>query len=214
MILPSKEFVDIFKSVSGALSVTESIAIMNIANMAPEGDAIELGTHRGKSALSALYGFSENMIFYLVDPDFLDKQVEANVAATIALMADAGKGKCGSVLIADVSENVIGRYEKYSYVFVDSGDHGEELVQTELRLLEDRVIPGGILAFHDYGNQFTAVARAYKYLVSTGKYEPIPIDWRAIIEYVRENDLENGNNSWHVYPEHPYPNFVGALKRK
>jgi hypothetical protein len=31
---------------------------------------------------------------------------------------------------------------------------------------------------------------------------------------VSVNNLEEGNNSWHIYPENPFPNFVGALMRK
>ena len=73
---------------------------------------------------------------------------------------------------------------------------------------------GGILAFHDYGNQFTAIARWYDYLVGTGKYEPIAIDWDTIFDYVRDNNLEEGNSSWHERGSEEFPKFVGALKRK
>jgi hypothetical protein len=85
----------------------------------------------------------------------------------------------------------------------------------EAKLLENRIVQGGIIAFHDYKNQFTEVEIAYDYLLSTGKYEPIGINWQEIFDYVKEHNLEEGNNSWHLYPELPHPpNFVGALKRK
>jgi len=71
------------------------------------------------------------------------------------------------------------------------------------------------IAAHDYKNQFTEVEGAYDYLVGTGKYEPIHINWQEIFDYVAEHNLEEGNNSWHLYPELPHPpNFVGALRRK
>lgn len=212
MILPSKEFLDIFKSINGALSCAEAIAIMNIANIAPEGTALELGTHRGKSAISALYGFSENMIFYLVDPDFEDKKVEHEVAVNVSLIAEAGRGKCASVMVNGFSESEIPKYGNYSYVFVDSGNHQDGLPMREVILLEDRIILDGIIAFHDFDSQFKEVREAYDYLMNTGKYEEIKIDWMAISEYVIDKNLENGNNSWH-HTEMECPCFVGALKR-
>lgn len=213
MILPSKEFVDIFKSIPGALSVCESISIMNIAHEAPEGDAIELGTYKGKSAISALYGFSENMGFHLVDPEFSNQEFERQTAKNIALIAESGKGKCWSHLIADISINEIHKHDKLSYVFVDSGSHGDGLPMQEVKLLEDRVIPGGIIGFHDFRSQFSEVEIAYNYLLSTEKYEEMPINWKEIIDYVKENNLERGNDTWH-HTEMEFPCFVGALKRK
>lgn len=213
MILPSKEFLDIFKAIPGALSVCESIAIMNIARQAPEGDAIELGTYKGKSAVSALYGFSENIGFRLVDPEFSDKEFELKTANNIALIAGSGKGKCWSHLIADISLNEIPKHDKLSYVFIDSGTHCDGLAIEEVKLLEDKIVSGGVIAFHDFKSQFADPLTAYNYLLSTGKYEEIEIDWQPIIEYVKENDLEKGNDTWH-HTEMEFPCFVGALKRK
>lgn len=213
MIFPSKEFIDIFKSIPGAISVCESIAIMNIAGQAPEGGAIELGTYKGKSAISALYGFSENIGFILVDPEFSDKEFEHQTAKNISLIAGSGKGKCWSKLVADISVNEIPKHEKLSYVFVDSGSHADGLPMQEVKLLEDRVVKNGIIAFHDFRSQFVEVHQAYEYLLSTGKYEEMLINWQEIIAYVKENDLEANNNSWH-HTEMDFPCFVGALKRK
>lgn len=227
MILPTKEFLKVFKETEGALSVAESIAIMNIAALAPIGVYVELGTHKGKSAISASYKLSDG-IFFLVDPCFNEDNIDyfgkveirkirekiwySSFAydmspAYIRIMVD---------FIGDTSLNVLNRSNtfKYSYVFVDSGSHGDGLPIQESKLLEDRVVDGGIICFHDYKNQFVEVEGAYNYLLSTGKYEGIPIDWQPIFDYVNANDLENGNNSWHQYPDlnHP-PNFVGALKK-
>lgn len=213
MIFPSKEFIDIFKSIPGALSVCESISIINIAQQVPEGNAIELGTYKGKSAISALYGFNEDVGFHLVDPEFSDKEFEFQTAKNISLIVGSGKGKCWSHLIADISLNEIPKHDKLIYVFVDSGSHGDGLPMQEVKLLEDRIVPGGIIAFHDFRSQFSEVEIAYNYLLSTGKYEEIQINWQEIIAYVKENDLEKLNNSWH-HQELEFPCFVGALKRK
>jgi Ni,Fe-hydrogenase I large subunit len=86
----------------------------------------------------------------------------------------------------------------------------------EVKMLEDRIIQGGIIAFHDVFSQFVKQTEAYEYLLSTGKYEEIKINWQEIFDYLKENNIsEDDNNSWHKYPELPYPpNFIGALKRK
>ncbi len=207
MIKPTQEFLDVFKSTNGALSVCESIAIMNIAAQAPESSYLELGTHRGKSALSALATL-KNGSFDLVDPDFSDDKICNQVEATI--------GETNNVkvnIINGYSTDIIQNYNHLCYVFVDSGSHQDGLPMQEVKMLEDRVIQGGIVAFHDYLSQFREVHEAYDYLVGTGKYEPISIDWSAIKKYVGENNLEAGNNSWH-HTELEFPCFVGALKRK
>jgi len=101
----------------------------------------------------------------------------------------------------------------YSYVFVDSGSHQDGLPMQEVKLLENIVVQDGIIAFHDFDSQFKEVREAYDYLVSTGKYEPININWQEIVEYVNANNLEDGNNSWH-HTELKNPCFIGAVKRK
>lgn len=215
MIYPSPEFLKVFKETSGALSVTESIAIMNIANEAHKvtGTWVELGSYKGKSCISAAYTLPRTGVrmFHLVEPEFSSLSFCEEVKNTVELY-------CDPRFIADYSTNVIGNKfvlpEPYAYIFVDSGSHQDGLPMQEAKLLEDRVIPGGIIAWHDFKNQFREPAEAADYLVSTGKYEWIDIPWQEIIAYVKKNNLEEGNNSWHLYDDVPFPNFVGAVRRK
>jgi len=220
MITPTKEWLKTFKETNGALSVSEAVAIINIAAQALEGHYLELGTYKGKSALSAVVGLKQGW-FGLVDPEFKDKEWRDEVAVKVSLCADDYNNNQKMIELyietfADYSTNIIPIIQTdFSYVFVDSGSHQDGLPMQEVKLLEDRMVQGGIIAFHDYKNQFTEVEGAYDYLVSTGKYEPIEINWQEIFDYVAEHGLENGNNSWHQYPELPHPpNFVGALRRK
>lgn len=206
MITPTSEFWKVFKETNGALSCTEAVAIMNIASQAPESSYLELGTFRGKSALSALVSL-KNGSFDLVEPEFIDENICNEVLTTI------GKTNYVAVnLISDYSTNIIKNYNHLCYVFVDSGSHQYGLPMQEVKLLEDRMVQGGIIAFHDAFSQFNEVTEAYEYLISTGKYSPIDINWNEIIEYVNANDLETNNLSWH-HPELKNPCFVGAVKR-
>lgn len=210
MITPNKEFWEVFKNTNGAFSTPEALALMNICLQAPSGNYLELGTHKGKSTQAAAQTLKDGM-FYLVDPIFSDEKLFEEVATGICKVM---KSNIGLMPIADYSTNIIQKYDNIAFCFLDSGDHSEELVHEEVRLLEDRIASGGVLAFHDKGNQFTAVQRGYDYLLSTGKYEEIGIDWKEIFDYVRENNLEDGNLSWHEKGSEEFPKFVGALKRK
>ena len=210
MIIPNEKFIETFKQTSGALAVTESITIMNIAAQAPkDGLYGEIGSHKGKSAMAAIYGLQPKG-FFLDDIIFEDSGVAEEVIKSI-------RGIFGEELILQLyavkSLELLPHLNNISFIFVDTGIH-DDMVMEEVKLLEDKIIPNGIICFHDCGNQFTAVQRAYDYLVSKGKYEPIPVDWQPIIEYVKENNLEKDNNSWHLYEENPFPNYVGALRRK
>lgn len=214
LLTPNKQFWKVFKETAGALSSAEAIAIINIAKLAPKGVCLELGSHKGKSAMSAAIGLKYCDRFYLVDPIFEDEALGYSVCSAVQSMGDLETRFIPSystaILEADEFNNQI-----YAYVFVDSGSHGDGLPMQEAKLLEDRMIQGGIIAWHDYKNQFVEVEQAYNYLLSTGKYEEIKIDWQPIFDYVKEHNLEDGNNSWHLYPELPRPpNFIGALKRK
>lgn len=210
MITPTPEFWKIFKETNGALSCTEAVAIANIASQAPNNDgwAIELGTHKGKSAMSAMLGL-KGCFFMLLDPIFDDNKVIEEVFNNIKDVNKTINLKFSPILSTDFLPHLA----PYSYVFVDSGSHQDGLPMKEVKLLEDNVVQGGIIAFHDWNSQFSEVKEASDYLVGTGKYEYIDINWDKIISYVNENNLEDGNQSWH-HNELKNPCFVGAVKRK
>lgn len=212
MEIPHESFWKVFKETNGAFSTAEAIALYNIAVLAPDGLYMELGTHKGKSAMSAIMGLKDG-VFYLVDPIFKLEYVWGEVMDSIDKLPSSYG--IGLLFEAEESLNVIPNHNDYSYVFVDSGSHGDGLPMQEAKLLEDRMVQGGIIAWHDYKNQFVEVEQAYNYLLSTGKYEEIQINWSEIFDYVKEHNLEEGNCSWHLYPELPHPpNFIGALRKK
>lgn len=209
MIKPTNHFWKSFKETNGALSCSEALAIMNIADQAPEGVFMELGVAYGKSAMSAAYAL-KNGDFILVEPEFEEFTRRRNVEK---LVYEFGQKVWDVVTIADFSENIIEQRDKYAYVFVDSGSHQDGLPLREVRLLENRMVQGGIIAFHDFRSQFIEVEQAYDYLIGTGNYDIIEINWDEITEYINANNIEEGNVSWH-HTELKNPCFVGALKRK
>lgn len=212
MITPSKEFWKIFKETNGALSCSEAVAIMGLAAQAPFGyvyPCMELGVYNGKSAMCAILHWHQKN-FILVDPMFKDEKHKQLVSSNLW----GAKKNAGVVLEYEYySIDAIKKYDKYSYVFSDAGSHQDGLPMQEVKLLEDRMVQGGIIAFHDWDSQFREVKEASDYLVSTGKYEYIPINWDEINKYVDDNNIEEGNVTWH-HTEMRNPNFVGAVRRK
>ncbi len=207
--IPPASFFEKFKSTNGAFSTPEAIALYNIVLTSPEGTYLELGSHKGKSSIVIASSMKKGSDLHLVEPEFSNQEWRIEVSDRVGrLLPESGFG-----MFPDYSLNVIPRYDELSFCFVDSGVH-DDMVMDEVKMLEDRMIENGIIAFHDYGNQFTAVARAYDYLVATGKYEPIPINWKLIFDYVRSNNLEEGNVSWHEKGSEEFPKFVGAVRRK
>lgn len=82
MNFPSSDVLKLFKETRGAISVHEACAIYWLAQQAPEGDAIDLGTHCGKAAIMAAAGLpvhskGKGRLFHLVDPAFDKNNREA-----------------------------------------------------------------------------------------------------------------------------------------
>src|SRR5262249_28107982 len=154
----------------GALSACESLAIMQCAAQAPDGDYLEMGVYKGKSLISALQALKAGK-FYLIEPEFNDNEWVKDV---IKLASSVTVNIFGFVPIVDYSINVLKDCDKmFSYVFSDAGNHQDGLPMQEVKLLEDRIIKDGIIAFHDFKSQFIEVEEAYNYLLSTGKYEEV-----------------------------------------
>lgn len=233
MIIPSKEFIQRFKACPGAFSVCESIALINICSQVPEGNFIEAGSNAGKSGMSAAYGLPKGK-FYMIDPIYDLKNYEAwqhtiqghpdNLAWNYVNDVDfkekvkdrisfASNSRVEPVLLGSYSEAEIPKYGDYSYAFIDSDNHQRERVFAEVNLLKDIMRQGGIIAFHDFGNQYSSPREAHEYLINTGQYENIKINWEEIFGYVRENNLEEWNNSWHERGSEEFPKFVGAVKK-
>lgn len=234
MQYPNETFWRRFKPTPGAIGCAEAIIISWLASQSPKGLRMDIGSHAGKAAIAASYGLAagdlylvdpcydlsnleawkhsvqgtpENMPWgYVNEPDFKEKIAE-NIKIVSAM-------EIKPRFIGDYSENVIPQFNRYSYVFIDSDDHCGGMAIREAKLLENRMVEGGIIGFHDVGNQFQDPREAINYLVGTGKFEEIIIDWKYIFDYVRGKNLESDNNSWHERGSNEFPCYVGAVRRK
>ena len=240
MITPTKEQLELFRTTPGAISVCEMVAIINVAAQAPRGTCAEMGSHRGKSGIAAAIGLSNSetspRVLHMVDPLYDMENLEAWSHADQkhpdnAWQGAKQKGFCEQVeegiaeasghlcvahTVGDYSTHAIpelhAKHGDFAYVFLDSDQHQYELVKAECDLLRDKMVIGGIIAFHDFMSQFTGVERAYREMLQGGDYHEVPIDWLAIKEWVAANGGEAGNESWH-HCDNPAPCFFGAIKR-
>lgn len=214
---PPKEFWKHFLEATGAMSAAEAIFMYNACLRVPdEGVWVEMGTHKSKSALVSLMAWvgRNKHEFFLLEPEFTNLDFLNEAQSNVVKFKSEFCGGTGCFFTPEYSTDFLPKFDNYSYIMWDSGSHGDELVQPEKELLQDRMISGGVIVMHDFGSQFTAVIRAYEQLVNSGNYEPINFDWNEINNYCNEHDLESKNNSWHKYEEHKNPNFLGAVRRK
>lgn len=212
---PPIEFWQHFKNTNGAMSTAEAIFLYNAClEVSDESDWVEMGTAYGKSAIVSLMAWVERNehMFVMLEPD---KSIINDAQKTILKFKKDFGGKIICPILPEYSTQYLERKNEFAYIMWDTGSHGHELVNKEKPLLEDKIIMGGVLVMHDINSQFIACTEAYNDLISSGKYEELKYDWNEIFDYVKEHNLEEGNNSWHLYPELPHPpNFIGALRRK
>ncbi len=116
-------------------------------------------------------------------------------------------------LLGELSETAIPKFSGIAWCFIDSDDHAPELINAELALLKPRIVVGGIIAFHDYGN-YAGVEQAMRQFLNerNGDYHEMSVPWDVIRLECEHHHGEEGNNSWHCCHE-PHPQHVAAIKR-
>jgi len=228
-----------FKLTPGAFAVTEGIGMYNIIRKylkAEEGIVADCGSHAGKSSMFAALAFKDmgrseefNMVDLLYDlsnpewsttwqgrsgnnpywPYASDPAFLENCRERVSVFAPNGVKLNGRSSLQFIAE-----HDQFSYIFIDTDDHREELVRSEAKALGNKVLPGGLILFHDYLNQYVGPSHALNYLVSTGKYEQVTINWNKIKAFVYTYNLEAGNHSWQPFEGNNFPTFVGGVRRK
>lgn len=224
-------------SVTEAIALYNLI-IENMGNLNSKETFVDIGSHAGKSsliAITALEYLQKRGTFLMVDPAydlngdfrktgpvFAPPDYILNIHHNVSIFL-VRNNSIEVFLISSTSEKFCeeecfnnlkskGVFNPLSYVFIDSGEHSEESLKPEIEWVNRHLCVGGIVVFHDFGNQYTAPVYAAEKMILSGQYEPIAINWEEIISYVKENNLEKGNDSWHMV-DNPHPNFIGALKR-
>ena len=225
-----RQSIDYFKNIPGAISVTEAIALYRIIVTNLDSSRlfkeafIDFGSYMGKSsfvAITALSYLNLSGEFLMIEPAYRYGRRAIPYFTSDSCFEEV-KSSVSKFINADIkvtlhpltSEEFVAKRlpSDISYAFVDTGEHSKESIKIETDYLDSRMVKGGIIVFHDFGNQYTAPAEAANELVATGRYRKIEIDWEPIFEIVNKDKLEEENNSWH-WTDHPHPNFIRAIRR-
>lgn len=206
----------------------------------PAGTAVDLGAHAGKSSMvaaRALTSLKRNDVFCCIDllydltneawkntvqgssenlpwphakhPNFggiVEKRVQNSCELPVGTF---GMSSLQFLTLPKVKEKA-----DIIYAFVDTDDHETDLVMAEVEALCGLIVPGGLVFFHDFENQFIGPKTAHQAMIATGKFEDVPINWDDAIAFAKEYDLETNNDSWHIYEDVPFPTFIGCCKRR
>jgi hypothetical protein len=239
-MLTIKEVLQECTKVNGAVGITELYAIYDLIihhmDSKDRGQAADFGSHRGRSSKPAAFALSSCLdvvdVFYMVDllydlnnPEW--KKTTQGSADNIpwgyarndkfVTETNVFVQSTSSVPVLAIGKSSLQFLDEttfhFNYIFIDSDDHQPELVIKEVKALEDRINPGGLVLFHDFRNQYHGPYEAYSYLACTNKFRPIMIDWDMIKNTViNMGFVEKDELSWHM-PGNQYPTFVGCLKR-
>lgn len=159
--------------VQGWLSNDEAIVLRELAKNSKKGAIVEIGSWKGLSTTAIAKGSQEGLgnKVYSVDPHKGSpehKVMFKEVNTYEAFMQNITKEGVKDLITPFVmtSEEAAGFItEPISFIFID-GDHSAEMVQLDFDLWHDKVIKGGIIAFHD--NNFPGPAKLIEYLNKNG----------------------------------------------
>jgi hypothetical protein len=202
--------------------------------------AIDLGAHAGKSSMMASSAMSQmgrtdlfcmvDLIYNLDNPEWWNtyqgaraREAGKDVKQCIPWPIASDPRKFTKIQawhnsVSNLDVNLFGfssmeflkrNRGPFSYAFIDTDDHSDGLTMSEAKGVEHAMAPGALVLFHDYGN-YSGPIKAGEYLVATGKYEKIRINWNPARKTVAEHNLDEGNDSW-AGPQHSH---IGCFRRK
>jgi len=119
----------------GKTSWRELLFLLDLARKAPDGLAVEIGALYGRSALAWVIGRRGRGEMLVVDD-------ECRAALIQHLPPDVGWKKGLSWEVAESLPDL-------AFCFIDA-DHSEEAFGKDLAAYVPKIVPGGVLAFHDY----------------------------------------------------------------
>lgn len=176
------ELLSIVENIEGWLSNYEQFSLLQLPSMVDHipGDIVEIGSYKGKSTIALALGSSlmstRKRPIYAIDPfvnpyvsfyepyfDYFWANVKyhglENFVIPIKKFSTQAYGDCPKSIAA---------------IFID-GDHEYSSVKHDIISYTPRVVKGGLIAFHDYSDQYPGVLKAVDELCDNEGFEPIII---------------------------------------
>lgn len=238
--IPDIEIIDLFKRTPGAISLHEFFAISWLAEQAPAGACLDIGSNAGKAAVAESIGLSRQGMprdLFCIDTVFdlenaeawKDNRTQEGPQTTgwswiyerdfhDKVKARIGQASRGIVTPKLIGESALTAIPKcgaagVAFAFCDADNNQRWLVDGIVDALAPLMVSGGIIAHHDFESQFIAPHEAQERLLAAGGFERVTIPWEEIKEVVDSIGGDHGDNvTWH-HKETARPMFVGAIRR-
>lgn len=229
----------LFLDTPGALSVHEGMALFDLMGSVPDvGLCVECGSHAGKSAIAIAAGLGqryEASALHMIDPIFDGEgNAEWGYANQPGFAADVMNRVMDATGTGDRSKDweftckvkaelhsynsdvalpmiyYMSDRKGFAFAFLDSGDHSYELVRSEFDFLKDKMVPGGLIVFHDIDN-YSGPTSVFEEAQWEG-FASVNICWNEIHALVEAHGGEAINKSWHMVGN-PRPQFLAAIRK-
>jgi predicted O-methyltransferase YrrM len=171
---PISQLYKYIDSVHGWLSTAEQTALLHFPVLVDhlDGEIVEIGSFKGKSTISlglgSKYISEKKRTIFAIDP-FLSNGGYFNYFNEFqSNIQRFNLGSYVSPIKKFSQEALLDCPEKISALFID-GDHSYLGVKRDIELYAPRVVPGGIIAFHDY-TVYADVKRAVDELCESKEY--------------------------------------------
>lgn len=173
--LKISELFGLIERVDGWLTHLEQIALLHLpvwVDYLP-GEIIEIGSFKGKSTtalgLGSKWISKRKRAIYAIDPFMPDRMYHGNYFDDFLNNIHVAQLENYVIPIKKYSQDAIGDCpDQISALFVD-GNHDYMYVKQDIQHYTPRVVPGGMIAFHDYSN-FLDVKRAVDELCESKEY--------------------------------------------
>lgn len=167
------ELLAIVDSIEGWLSKYEEIALLHLPSMVDHlpGNIVEIGSYKGKSTIALALGSSllskNKRLIYAIDPF---------IVPPLNFFEDNIKNHGMEKFVVPIKKHSFDAYDdcpkSISAIFID-GDHEYASVEHDVINYVPRVIKGGLIAFHDYSEDWPGVVRAADELCQNGEFEAV-----------------------------------------
>lgn len=160
----------------GFLSPDECRLLQRLAGTVTTGAIVEIGSYRGRSTVALACGANRNVPIYAIEPHETFKGVlggEFGPQDRVAFCQNLLRaGVLDRVHLVNLTSEAAakGLHVPIDLLWID-GDHREEVVRRDFDLWSPRVVPGGLIAFHDSTDPAGGPAKVVAFALSTSHFE-------------------------------------------
>lgn len=170
------------ETATGGIDVTQGLALARYAAAVEDGDIVEIGSYKGKSAVAISYGMgksrkSDSIKLFCIDPhasftgQLGDKFGAVDRGDFFRLMLETGAYENVALINLPGDQAALGWTRPIGFLFID-GDHRYHAVREDFMRWVPHVLDGGIIAIDDSTHPKLGPTQLVKELVAAG-FDPV-----------------------------------------